>query len=319
MARQPIPGERTIDAPGPAQQALIRSLSPYVRQTGDDFRRPWLLRRRRLLDYLLVHIAVGTGRFRVGEQEFAVGPGDIVWIPPDTPHEMEGYAPVMHCVYAHFDLVYDPRRSHWDACIPGGVTDLSQWHALCHPPLDEPRINSLHGRLRLSNAPAVAALLAALCVEHRRAPSGNALLLSGLMVQLVGLVLAGSSPLPHRSTHHQALQSALAFIHEHAEQEIDLGRLAQAAGLSQSHFRKLFREQLGRSPRAVHRQARIRKACELLVYNPALNISQVAFTLGFSTVQNFSRAFHEVTGHSPTEYRAMGDRSAAPPSAHASQ
>jgi len=277
------------------------------------------LKERRLLDFLIVHIASGAGRFRVADSEFGVAPGAIVWIPPDTPHEMEGFAPAMHCVYAHFDLLYDPARSHWDACIPGAVTDLGAWSNLHHPPMDHTAVGAWRGLLPLTNGPAVAAALSAICIEHRRAPSGNAVLLSGMLLQLVGLIIRGLAPVPRKSTHHQALQSALAFVNEHPGREVNVGQLASAAGLSAPHFRKLFREQNGRSPRAVHRHARIRKACELLVYNPALNVSQIAYSLGFSTVQNFSRAFHEVTGHSPSAYRAMGDGSPAPLSAHSSQ
>jgi transcriptional regulator GlxA family with amidase domain len=33
-------------------------------------------------------------------------------------------------------------------------------------------------------------------------------------------------------------------------------------------------------------------------------ISQIAFSLGFSDAHNFSNAFHEITGLSPSEYRA---------------
>ena len=305
MTRRPVPGERTIEHPKPQISERLLRLHPYVRQTGDDFRKPWLLRSRKLLDYLVVYIAEGAGRFVVAGEEFPVGPGDLIWIPPDTLHEMEGYAPVMHCVYAHFDLLYDPARSHWDACIPGAVQDLTLWSSLMHPSLNDPLIDSWHGKLPVTNGPAIGALLSSICVEHRRAPAGNALQLAGMVLQLVGLIAQGMAPAGHPTPHHRTLEGALGFVHEHPDRPLDVGRLAGAVGLSASHFRKLFREHTGRSPRSMHRQARMRKACELLVYNPAMNISQVAFALGFSTVHNFSRAFRDVTGYSPRAYRRV--------------
>ncbi|MBD3241643.1 MAG: helix-turn-helix domain-containing protein [Chitinivibrionales bacterium] len=303
---QPIPGERTVEHPGHFDASRVHRLRPYVRQTGDDHRKPWLLRSRKLLDYLLVYIAKGTGRFTVGNHTFGVHRGDLIWIPPDTPHEMEGFAPVMHCVFAHFDLLYDPRRSHWDACIPGGVLDLTPWAEYLHPPLGDPVIDGWCGKLPIDNAPAIGTMLTELCVEHRRTAATNALLLSAAMQRIVGEILRGLTPTTEKTAHAQAIQSAVAYIQEHAGRPLDVARLADAVNLSESHFRKLFRELTGCSPRALHRRARIRKACELLVYDTGMNVSQVAYALGFSTVHNFSRAFRDVTGVAPSVYRRGG-------------
>ena len=86
---------------------------------------------------------------------------------------MRGYPPVMHCVYAHFDLVYDPERSHWDMAIPGGTRELGDLRALMHPPLNDPVIKGWCGRLRLANHAVIGALLERLCFEHLRSRTGS--------------------------------------------------------------------------------------------------------------------------------------------------
>jgi AraC-like DNA-binding protein len=300
---EPIPGQRSLDAPSALDGQRLVRLHPYVRQCGDEWRKAWLLRSRRLLDYLIVYIAEGSGRFEVGGERFGVGRGDLVWIPPDTPHEMEGFAPAMHVVYAHFDLLYDPRRSHWDACIPGSVLDLRQWQGLMHPRPVDPLIDSWKGRLKLANTAVIGGLLASLCLEHRRAPARAALSIGGLLLQVIGEICRGHAPSGKSSGQSRAIASAAAYIHEHADQELDVGRLAAAVSLSTSHFRKLFRETQGRSARNMHRAARMRRACQMLAYS-SMNVSQIADSLGFSTVHNFSRAFRQVTGRSPRRYRA---------------
>ncbi len=302
-SRPPIPGERALSLPADCDIRRLQRLRPFVRQSGDEWRRAWLLPGRKLLDYLIVYIADGHGSFTVDASTFAVGPGDLVWIPPDTYHEMEGFAPSMHCIYAHFDLLYDPARSNWDACIPGGTLSLEPWTGLMHPPLDDAVIGSWKGTLPVSNAAAIGGLLTALCVEHRRLAADAAVQIGGMMLQLVGLILRGLSPGRKSTPHAAQIQAALEFIREHADRDLHVGRLAAAVGLSGSHLRRLFRETVGKSPRAVHREARIRKACGMLVYNTRMNISEVAFALGFSTVHNFSRAFHQLTGTAPTAYR----------------
>jgi AraC-like DNA-binding protein len=44
------------------------------------------------------------------------------------------------------------------------------------------------------------------------------------------------------------------------------------------------------------------RAGEMLAYS-GLNVSEVADRLGFSNVQNFSRAFKDVTSNCPISYR----------------
>lgn len=299
----PIPGQRHIDAPAGGDAARLVRMRPFVRQSGDEWREPWLLRRRKLLDYLLVYIAEGDGRFVVGEQSFGVSAGDVVWIPPDTVHEMAGMHRLMHVLYVHFDLLYDPRRSHWDACIPGEVLDLRPWRHLMHPPVDDPVIGRWCGKLPVRTTAAVMSLTETICLEHRRTPAASGILFSGLMLQLLHELLSGvAEKYGGGGLHDRDMRRAAAIIHESTDRELDVGALAQRMGLSESHFRKLFRETHGLSARATHRRARMQRACKLLAYS-RLNVSQVAHALGFATVHNFSRAFHEVVGMSPSQYR----------------
>ncbi|MCU1224448.1 MAG: AraC family transcriptional regulator [Edaphobacter sp.] len=94
------------------------------------------------------------------------------------------------------------------------------------------------------------------------------------------------------------------FIQTHMEEEITLGELAQAAGLSPSHFCSLFRKTLGTTPHQFVLGCRIQHARTLLA-NPRHSILDVALASGFRTHQHFSRIFHRLTGASPSGYRAQ--------------
>jgi AraC-like DNA-binding protein len=304
MTRRPtIPGERSLERPSKLNAARLCTFRPFVRQSGDQWRPRWFLQSRKLLDYLVVFISKGSGRFAVGDECFDVGDNDLIWIPPDTPHEMRGTSSKMHVLFAHFDLVYDPERSHWDACIPGGTRDLSALRRCMHPPIDDPVVSKWRGKIPVTNPAAIEQHLARICFEHGRSPAGAAVRISSLTLQLVDEILRGTQPLSEtKPMHVREMEEAATKIRLHARGELDVGELARESGLSESHFRKLFRETYGQSPRSMHRQARIQKACEMLAYS-SMNVSEVAFSLGFSTVHNFSRAFREVTGVSPRHYR----------------
>ena len=74
------------------------TLRPFVRQSGDDIRKPWQLGRRKLLDYMAVFINSGHGIFSLEDEEFEIGPGELFWVPPDTLHEMRGVGARMNCL-----------------------------------------------------------------------------------------------------------------------------------------------------------------------------------------------------------------------------
>ncbi|OGV49780.1 MAG: hypothetical protein A2X49_02905 [Lentisphaerae bacterium GWF2_52_8] len=299
-----IPGERQTAVPGDADAARLALLRPYIRQCGDDLRPPWFMEERKLLDYLLVLISSGNGIFSVGNETFPVSGGDLVWIAPDTLHEMRGSSQEMHCLYTHFDLSYDPARSHWDACIPGGTRDLSPWKELMHPPFKDPLIASLGGKI-LSGCPAsLKQTLARLCLEHRRSANRPAsLLLAGIFMELLHEILyLREGTQGQRPAYWDKMHRAADSIFACDAGALSIARLARETSLSQSHFRKLFRELHGMSPGRMQHAAKIRRACEMLVYGN-LNISEIAARLGFSNVHNFSRAFHLATSVSPRAYR----------------
>jgi AraC-like DNA-binding protein len=280
----------------------LQNLKPYVRQTRDHWREPWFIEERRLLDYLIVYIRDGTGFFSVEKDAFEVKKGDLIWIPPDTLHEMRGTTR-MHCVYAHFDLLYNPKRSHWDMHIPGGRKDLSEWNHLMHPPLPDPQIAAWRGKISVPNHAAIGALLQKIALEHARSPSDSAIMLSGLMIQVVAEIIRGMFKGTNlNAANWRAMQTSFDEISNRMEKPVSVSLLAKSTFLSESHFRKVFKEVHGQPPRTIHRQIRIQKGREML-NNTRLSVSEIAYKLGFSTVHNFSRAFKALMGVSPKTYR----------------
>jgi AraC family transcriptional activator of mtrCDE len=83
--------------------------------------------------------------------------------------------------------------------------------------------------------------------------------------------------------------------------------LAQIAGLSRSAFMARFADVFARSPMAVLRSLRMRRAAGLLVTDKGSSIDQAAAQAGYSSRSSFCRAFRSVYGCDPTEYRAAAD------------
>jgi AraC-like DNA-binding protein len=294
--------------PGAGPEAeLLAQLRPYVRHCGHSRRPAWRLGRRRLLDYLLVHIEAGRGRFTIAGTTYDAEPGDLFWIPPDTEHEMEGFPPAMVCPYVHFDLLYRPEVSHWDFSIPGGLTDLGELRPLLHPPLPEPRLDALCGRLRTPANARIGALLAEVCTEAARGQPFAQLRMSGLMLEIVAELLRTQAGLPAGGggEHIPLLEKAADWLEQHGDAADAVTRAAALCRLSPSYFRRLFARHFGCPPRDFRKRGRIRLAKQLMI-GGNLDLSEIAQRAGFATVHSFSRAFRAVEGLPPGQYRRFG-------------
>lgn len=80
--------------------------------------------------------------------------------------------------------------------------------------------------------------------------------------------------------------------------------LAAEAGLSRSQLHRKMKELTGISPSEFIRNLRLEQAARLL-RERKVNVSQVAYSLGFTTLGNFSKAFKQHFGMSPTEYASL--------------
>jgi AraC-like DNA-binding protein len=82
----------------------------------------------------------------------------------------------------------------------------------------------------------------------------------------------------------------------------DLAALAGEAGLSPTHFRRLWKAQVGAAPLRYLANLRLRQACRDLV-ETGRTIAAIAADLGFTDQLYFARRFRAGTGMSPTAYR----------------
>jgi AraC-like DNA-binding protein len=101
------------------------------------------------------------------------------------------------------------------------------------------------------------------------------------------------------------IRRSLALMGNRFDVNLDLARVSAAAGLSRSHFFKLFQSQLGVTPRTFWNTLRLERAFHELVETDR-TISDISLDLGFSSQSAFSRFFALNTGLAPTHYRRVG-------------
>ena len=99
----------------------------------------------------------------------------------------------------------------------------------------------------------------------------------------------------------EAVQRMQDYIAAHLEQEISMTDLAQTARYSPWYAHRLFREQTGYAPAEYIRRMRLAQSALRLKAEHA-KIIDVAFDLGFSSVDGYTRAFRKEFGINPGEY-----------------
>ncbi|MDP4277614.1 MAG: two-component regulator propeller domain-containing protein [Bacteroidota bacterium] len=85
------------------------------------------------------------------------------------------------------------------------------------------------------------------------------------------------------------------------DSEMSVETLSKEVGLSRVHLNRKLKEILGISPSILIKSIRLKQAAYLLVNNK-VNISEVAYKVGFSSHSYFSYNFHEFFGMSPKEF-----------------
>ncbi len=98
------------------------------------------------------------------------------------------------------------------------------------------------------------------------------------------------------------MERIMAVINDNLDNpELKVEMLSAEVGMSRAQLHRRIKEMTGISTGEFIRNIRLKKAAELLA-EKKVNISQVAYTVGFSSQTHFSTAFRKFYGVSPTEY-----------------
>lgn len=98
------------------------------------------------------------------------------------------------------------------------------------------------------------------------------------------------------------IKEALNYIEQNFQNDISVENIASFCGLNRTYFGRIFKETVGKSPQQFLLSYRMAKAAELLKLTE-LSISDIGNAVGYPNQLHFSRAFKNVYGVSPREWR----------------
>lgn len=148
----------------------------------------------------------------------------------------------------------------------------------------------------------IGAIAARMAGVIQSAPPQAAVLLQGMLAELLLAVfrhaIAESAP----AAPDDPIEAARRFVEAHAEDAIDLGSVARAAGLSAKHLGRAFAARFGQPPMRYRRSVLMRRAAVLLRTSDD-PVERVAARLGYDDWRYFSRCFAAEHGVPPATYR----------------
>jgi len=249
-------------------------------------------------EYEIHHVVATSGRYFVGDHIGEFEPGNLVLTGPNLPHNWVSDLPPGGVVPLRGRIVQFSEEFIADAAkvLPelgacAGVLELSRRGAL---------FSSATANLV---GPMLAELVEAQGVRRIELFMG---LIGALSRATDVRTLASASYLPDPSGFMSAgINQALSYINCHLTEPFSEGDLAAIAGRSPSAFSRSFRRHTGMALVQYVNRLRINLACQLLMNESALSITEICFAVGYNNVSNFNRQFLALKGMPPSRFRTL--------------
>ena len=107
------------------------------------------------------------------------------------------------------------------------------------------------------------------------------------------------------STDEKFLQNVFALLEANlSDADFDVTAFSQGIGMSPTHLHRKLTALLGQSANELIRTFRLKRAASLLSQRHG-NVSEIAFLVGFSNPNYFTKCFRDQFGHTPTDYARL--------------
>ena len=125
---------------------------------------------------------------------------------------------------------------------------------------------------------------------------------TGYFNLLLPKILGKLSLKPSISGEDSTLRNILEFCTANYSEELSLEYVAEHLHLSRFHISRLFNQKLGLSFSDYVNKLRVRESLDLL-RDPDKKIADISEEVGFGSIRTYNRAFKEIHGKTPVEYR----------------
>lgn len=139
---------------------------------------------------------------------------------------------------------------------------------------------------------------------YRAIAKGLIISISSYIVRYLGNQegMSNSETFAMREAIDSRLLRALDLLTEFKNLDSPISEIADRCCLSESHFRQLFRDQIGISPKEYQTEVKLKVAMAML-RDKKRSILDISLECGFESLCNFNRQFKNKTGQPPSVWR----------------
>jgi len=257
-------------------------------------------------DYMQInYVYQGVGRHFINNQSMPIYKGDIFIIPPNVPHlilPIEGktgqiieFEFMPEFINANFKQIEHTESFLDFAYIEPFLVAENQV---------KPRLN-LVGKVQTE----VENILNEVILEDKNKKRGYELLIRSQLLKLLIIVgreftenLENSKSRSIFERHRDSINSAVQYIYENYNKELNVEDVARKFLLSSSYFSYLFKSITSKTFTEYLVGFRISKAQDLLK-NTNDKVVDICYSSGFNNINHFNRIFKQNIGMSPLAYR----------------
>jgi AraC-like DNA-binding protein len=234
----------------------------------------------------ICYLSKGRQVYKVGSREYALRGGDVFVTFPDEAHST-GKRPEEKSILYWVIVDLAGRNRPFLGLAPEQARELKKG-------LLSLKTRRFHGGVNLRDA-LDKVILAANDPEKPLRDLFIRNRLVGFLLHVVYYSKGGAS----RETAH-ALKGVIAHIDGHPEEKSPVTDLARMAGLSVSRFKAKFKKVMGIPPAEYMLRKKVERAREMLALRKG-SVTDIAFSLDFSSSQYFATVFKRYTGKTPVE------------------
>lgn len=100
------------------------------------------------------------------------------------------------------------------------------------------------------------------------------------------------------------MERVMKVLEKHiSDPDFNVEQLSAEAGISRAHLHRKMKDATGITPSDFIRNIRLKRASQLL-RKPDIEITQIAYMVGFNSQPHFSTVFKKFTGYTPSDYRS---------------
>ena len=225
-----------------------------------------------------IYVIEGRVHYFFNSSDFYVNKGDLLHLTKGSIYSFDIESEFYHYAYVDFDFVQNENISMKDAAY------------------------------RVKNTNIMENLFIRLNKEWFHKYPAYRLNCKAILYEIISLLFQNQAAFYIPGIKNERFKAAISYLENNfTDKKLNIARLAEMAGMSEVHFRRLFKNTYHVLPVKYLNILRTGRAKDLLKQT-MYSITDIAEMTGYSDVYYFSKAFKKMTGTSPSEYNTLYDK-----------